>query len=108
MDDPGDEAFATVESGTTYEDTGLTNGVPYRYAIAAKNSAGTSARSAVITATVGAVIEISVDSDPDMEGDQPVEEIMERAGGAEITVATLQAVIPTRTAQFPLRSLPIP
>ena len=91
MDEPGDEAFATVDSGTTYEDMGLTNGVAYRYAIAAKNSAGTSARSAVITATVGAIIEISVDSDPDMEGDQPVEEIMERAGGAEITVATLQA-----------------
>ena len=87
----GDEAFATVDSGTTYEDTDLTNGVAYRYAIAAKNSAGTSARSAVITATVGAVIEISVDSDPDMEGDQPIEEIMERAGGAEITVATLRA-----------------
>ena len=92
---PSDDAHATVAagSGTTidYVDSGLTNGTTYRYAIAASNSAGSSERSAVVSATPSELV-ISADGDPDMAGVQPIAAIPERAGGAQAIVASLQTI----------------
>jgi fibronectin type 3 domain-containing protein len=44
-------SLLAAPSGTTYTDTGLTNGTTYSYTVAAANMAGTSAASAAVTAT---------------------------------------------------------
>lgn len=48
--------YATISSptGTSYTNTGLTNGTTYYYVVAAKNSAGSSANSAQVSATPAA------------------------------------------------------
>ncbi len=99
-EEPGDDAHATVAAGSgatiDYVDSGLTNGTTYRYAIAASNSAGSSERSAVVSATPSELV-ISADGDPDMAGVQPIAAIPERAGGAQAIVASLQTTAPGDT-----------
>ncbi|MGO8670870.1 MAG: fibronectin type III domain-containing protein, partial [Capsulimonadaceae bacterium] len=50
----GSTAHATGVTGTDYTDTGLTNGVPYFYTVAAVGTAGTSAKSVEVSATPAA------------------------------------------------------
>jgi len=47
----GNSALASGLSGTSYTDTGLANGTPYFYKVAAVNGAGTSAQSTEVSAT---------------------------------------------------------
>ena len=96
-EEPGDEVYATVAAGSVggigYVDSGLVNGTFYRYAIAARNSAGSSQRSPVVGA-IPSALAISVDGDPDMAGIQPIAAIPERAGGAQIIISSFQAIAP--------------
>ena len=92
---PIDETSSTIPAGSAspvnYLDESVVNGQTYRYAIVATNSAGSSDRSGIVSATAGVILSIAADGDPDMEGVQSIMPIPERAGGAAITVAALLA-----------------
>ncbi len=88
-----DAAIATISAGSTIEhiDTDPENGQTYHYAIAATNSAGSSARSEIVQAIAGDILVIAIDGDFDAPGDQPIMAIREHDSRSVHIIARLRS-----------------